>query len=281
MNLAWYDLPFYRGTYPREEIASAFSGVYTDHPVIESSEIGPPNTANPTWVLVTYTRLRELAMVASGASPTSIIPLDTLAYALTLLAQVLPPTAPPPSVSAPSAPVLLFTWDTGQGRVDLEISKPNEVLFRQPGKVIKASADLRLIGELLWDQFRKKSHHDQAAGERTKSSLAGRIQRLRDDVFLEPASEKQADAAISDAVEFVQRELPDGRPRVQLTEDGVITLQWRNEDVGVLMVFAGGGTVTYSIRTPGTSYASGARELSLQSPLPDELLRVIRIIDGA
>jgi hypothetical protein len=85
--------------------------------------------------------------------------------------------------------------------------------------------------------------------------------------------------ARDDALGFAEREIPFAKPAVDVCEDGVVILQWRRADAGVMLVFIGDGTLAYSVKTAGGTYGASVRELPIASTLPETLRAAIEQLD--
>jgi hypothetical protein len=107
------------------------------------------------------------------------------------------------------------------------------------------------------------------------SPLAKKIRAVYESTRLDQDDAESARRAVNDAIKFVDFNLPGREPLVMLSDDGVLSLQWRLGNWGVLLVFTGDGTGTYSIKQPGGSYAIGAKDFSLEHGLVEEVRAAI------
>ena len=107
------------------------------------------------------------------------------------------------------------------------------------------------------------------------SPLANKIRAVYESTQLDEDAAELARHAVNDAIKFVDFNLPEGEPLVMISDDGVLSLQWRLGSRGVMLVFTGDDTGTYSIKNPGGSYAVGAKDFPLEDGLVDELRAVI------
>lgn len=101
-------------------------------------------------------------------------------------------------------------------------------------------------------------------------TLVSRIRAVLEGVELDPEEAVDASKAVEDACAFVSREIPDETPIVMVSDDGVVMLQWRRSDSGVLLAFSGDGTVTVSVKRPGGMYSSNPQNIPIAYHLPDE-----------
>ena len=60
-----------------------------------------------------------------------------------------------------------------------------------------------------------------------------------------------------------------GRPEVEVSDDGMVSMEWQKDERGVLLVFAGDGTASYSSRGPDGFYSSRIIEFEVGTSLPE------------
>jgi hypothetical protein len=91
---------------------------------------------------------------------------------------------------------------------------------------------------------------------------------------------EKARAAQSQAVTLVQRNRLTGHPRVMISDDGVLTLQWRNGvNEGAALIFPGDGTVSFALKNAHQTYSdSGLDGAPLDTALPDEFLAALKAL---
>jgi hypothetical protein len=100
------------------------------------------------------------------------------------------------------------------------------------------------------------------------SPLARMILEAHKGTSLDEDVVEEAQRAVDDACAFANREIPEQKPLVMVSDDGLVMLQWRNENSGVLLIFTGDGTGNYSIKCPGGSYTANNVEFLLADGLP-------------
>lgn len=110
------------------------------------------------------------------------------------------------------------------------------------------------------------------------SPLALRIVEEKSAGSVELESQAQADAAVDDALSFVQERDLDGEPKVMLSEDGILTLQWQKDNFGLALLFAGDGVVSISFRRPGQRYAENGVDISVEDDLPQSFNDMLQTI---
>jgi hypothetical protein len=109
--------------------------------------------------------------------------------------------------------------------------------------------------------------------------LSVRIVSAFSNAKLDDDATECAARARDEAVGFADREIPFARPAVDVSEDGVVTLQWRGGDSGVMLVFIGDGTLAYSVKNADSTYGAGVRELPITNVLPKTLRAAIEQLD--
>jgi hypothetical protein len=87
-----------------------------------------------------------------------------------------------------------------------------------------------------------------------------------------------ADTAVSDALTFAGRLQFPKLPVAMLSDDGVLTLQWRREGYGAALIFAGDAEVSIAFNRPGQRYTENGIEISIHDELPHEFLEAMTII---
>jgi hypothetical protein len=113
-----------------------------------------------------------------------------------------------------------------------------------------------------------------------ESPLAATISKALADASLDDDARQDAQKAADEARAFANRELSADTPRVMIADDGTVMLQWRDTDRGVLLVFTGDGTASYSIKRAGGLYATSREEFSLKDQLPPRVRSAINDIIG-
>ena len=72
-----------------------------------------------------------------------------------------------------------------------------------------------------------------------------------------------ADASVRDALALIRRFNLSGAQNVVLSEDGILTIQWRKGRLGALMVFTGDGNVAISTAAPGKLYSQSPTQFPI------------------
>lgn len=125
------------------------------------------------------------------------------------------------------------------------------------------------------------SEEVQADFERlTDSSLACTIQAVFERADLETDAFVLAQDAVVDAKRFANDRLGIEKPAVSVSEEGAIVLRWQVSDRGVMMVFVGDGTSTYSIKGSGEFFAANAQEFCLTAGPPEDLMSEIKSLSN-
>jgi hypothetical protein len=96
---------------------------------------------------------------------------------------------------------------------------------------------------------------------------------------VDPDCRASVELAKRDAVEFATRLDLRGDPRVMVSDDGVITLQWRTDLLGAALIFAGDRTVSVAWKNPRQNYSDSAHDdVAIDAPLPQEFLSTLKSI---
>jgi hypothetical protein len=161
-------------------------------------------------------------------------------------------------------------------------------LLTQIGRTLAALGDLtsnllpqigRALASLNYDALSINASagvgYTITTADSVHSVLANRIRAVYVSTTLDEDALEAARRAVNDAIAFVDFNLPKGKPLVMLSDDGVLTLQWRLGGRGVIIVFTGDGTGTYSIKEPGGYYAVGAKEFNLVEGLDEQVRTAI------
>jgi len=102
------------------------------------------------------------------------------------------------------------------------------------------------------------------------SELEGRIRAARVDCEIDSDATRQAAEALDDGVLLAMHLTRYAAPAVDFSEDGALSLEWKQDGRGVLIVAAGGGTPAYSIKAPGAFYTT-LTEFGIGAELPLKL----------
>lgn len=112
--------------------------------------------------------------------------------------------------------------------------------------------------------------------------LHSTLQKIKTSAHLPSIDEEHRPGALlaaSQASVVLRQNKLMGEPRVMMSDDGVLTLQWRNDRVGAALIFAGDNTVSVAIKTDNQFYSDRAHDdLSIYTPLPAEFLQTIAAI---
>lgn len=85
-----------------------------------------------------------------------------------------------------------------------------------------------------------------------------------------------AQAAMSDAFRTAQQLEYVSSPRVSQSHDGILTIHWRNGDLGAALIFDGDGTVSLSYSRPGQRYTMGIMACEIGEPLPLDFFEFVK-----
>jgi hypothetical protein len=114
------------------------------------------------------------------------------------------------------------------------------------------------------------------APQRNDSPLASAIQQESETSEVDEEFRQAAATAVRQAMEFVCRQIPDGRPMVSVTDSGRVVLHWRGSDVGLLLIFTDEQVAYYSIKRAGGFFGTHEVSFCLDMPLPQEARAVLK-----
>ena len=90
---------------------------------------------------------------------------------------------------------------------------------------------------------------------------------------------EKARAAKDQAAFVVRRDRLTGNPRVMMSDDGVLTLQWRNGTNGAALIFSGDGTVSFAVKNAQQMYSdSSLDDAPLDASLPEEFRAALKAL---
>jgi hypothetical protein len=112
----------------------------------------------------------------------------------------------------------------------------------------------------------------------SENPLVVRIVDERKRAHVDADSEARADAAVMDAISLVQQRGLDGAPNVALSADGILSLQWQKDELGVALLFAGDGIVSIAFRRPGQLYAENGIDISVKEELPESFKTMLSAV---
>lgn len=111
------------------------------------------------------------------------------------------------------------------------------------------------------------------------NALAERIHRITSDFAVEPEIAESIEIAKSQAINFALAELPaELEALVNLSEDGVLTLQMRSPNKGILVMFTGDEVATYAVKSLGGHYATNIKEFDVAKGPPRNLRKAIDLV---
>jgi hypothetical protein len=118
----------------------------------------------------------------------------------------------------------------------------------------------------------------------SSEDIEATIQNIRSAAASQTVDPEHLDAAklaAKQAIELVGRNRLRGRPRVMMSDDGVLTLQWRNETLGAALIFTGDGTVSLALKNAKKTYSDSIQDdVPLDANLPIELVSILESIIG-
>jgi hypothetical protein len=107
------------------------------------------------------------------------------------------------------------------------------------------------------------------------------IQSAIDPQVIEAEYIENAKAAARQAIDFVRQKKIAGKPRVMMSDDGVLTLQWRGQALGAALIFAGDNTVSVALKNAQQIYSDSLLDdVPLDDALPAEFVSALEAIIG-
>lgn len=86
---------------------------------------------------------------------------------------------------------------------------------------------------------------------------------------------KDAESSVAQALNFVKINKISAVPAVDMSEDGVLSLEWGSDLKSILLVFYGDGTAFYSLKKNDGFYSGSISEFSLSDTPPIELIQAL------
>ena len=161
-----------------------------------------------------------------------------------------------------------------------------ETAFRALRAQTNALPDYTIQDQLYWGLTADRTNDLPAivmdvSARALESPVAAAISNAVAKCALDDDARRDAQRAADEAGAFATRELSTDSPRVMIADDGTVMLQWRNADRGVLLLFTGDGTASYSIKHAGGLYATNRAEFSLKDRLPAKVRSAIDEVVGS
>src|SRR5271170_4351350 len=110
------------------------------------------------------------------------------------------------------------------------------------------------------------------------TALVDRIRATRSGARIDAPCSEIASAAMNDAVQLVALRSLEGRPRIMFSQDGILTMQWQRDDVGVALIFTGDGEVSIALRRPGQLYAENGIDIKIHEELPSVFIELLAAV---
>jgi hypothetical protein len=100
------------------------------------------------------------------------------------------------------------------------------------------------------------------------SNLLSQIQAARLKAKVDPEFVRTADAAVADAANLLQANSFSHPPKLSISDEGILALQWQQDQQGVLLMLAGDGEASIAFWKPGQLYAENGVESPVTEKLP-------------
>lgn len=247
------------------------------------------------WRAPVMQRLEHLVQAPSDAS-VGPVRLEVAYFTLQMLKSICPPDTEPPGIAVGRAGDLQVEWSTPSTRIELRVMAPNSVsAWRQtPSHANGEEANLtndfllvyRWVREMLDSGTPKNfratlppiSSGALLLPTETLSILDGLAYSV-DQTVVDHEYLDKARAAKDQAMSFVRRNRLTGNPRVMMSDDGVLTLQWRNGANGAALIFPGDDTVSFAVKNARQMYSENSMDdAPLNAPLPEEFRHALRAL---
>lgn len=246
------------------------------------------------WREPVMQRLEDLVQLPQGDSSARPVRLEVAHFTLQMLKSICPPDTAPPHIAAGSVGDLQVEWHTPSTKIELHVMAPNSVsAWRQTpslanGEEAKLTNDflivLRWVREMLESGTPIGTMPPPIVTAATLSaetlSILDRLAYSVDQSVVDHEFLEKARAAKVQAVTLVRRNRLAGSPRVMMSDDGVLTLQWRNGvNDGAALIFPGDGTVSFAVKNAHQMYSdSGLDDVPLDAPLPEEFRAALKAL---
>ena len=106
-------------------------------------------------------------------------------------------------------------------------------------------------------------------------ALTEKILHERSVTKIEEGFAEAADRSICEALKAIELSRLQGAPRVMLSSDGILTLEWHLEGEGVALIFCGDSAIGISVRRGGGLYEDYGCEVAVTQQLPPDVMSFI------
>jgi hypothetical protein len=144
-------------------VSPRFSQSVSDPVRLQSPQVSAPSTATtPRWLDPTILRLTELLDLPKNWDQrgSAAVRRDAASFTLTVLSQVMPPTAPAPAIIPLGHGGLQLLWSNARSDLEVEVLGPNDVVSYHLDKS-SGTEDERVLTtefspiiDVLWSRFR-------------------------------------------------------------------------------------------------------------------------------
>lgn len=122
----------WRPVWPRPQPTVVFADAVSEPVTVVRPAVGPPSTASPPqWLDPTLRRIRELFDLGRDwdRRGSAAVRTDALAFAYSMLSQVMAPTTAPPSIIPLSHGGVQLLWTNPSVEIEVEVVQPNEIII--------------------------------------------------------------------------------------------------------------------------------------------------------
>lgn len=89
--------------------------------------------------------------------------------------------------------------------------------------------------------------------------------------YIEAEFRDNAAKSVAESVNFIHRYRPGLPPTVDISDEGMVTLEWNNRSAGLMLVFSGDGIASYATKDSNGFYGPAITEFLLSNGLPVDL----------
>jgi hypothetical protein len=143
--------------------AIRFSQARSETIRVPRPQVSTPSTATePDWIRPTADRISDLVALGHDwdSRGSSEVRLDAIVFALHVLGQVMPPTAPAPSIIPLGDGSIQLIWTNPAADLEVEVIGANDAVVYHLNKATgdeqetRMATDLSLLTNLLWADFK-------------------------------------------------------------------------------------------------------------------------------
>ena len=148
--------------WPRPQRTAVFADAASEPVTVVRPAVSPPSTASPPrWLDPTLRRIRELFDLGRDwdRRGSAAVRGDALAFAYSMLSQVMAPTIAPPSIIPLGHGGVQLLWMSASAEIEVEVVQPNEIIIYHLDRTTgverewPATTEFSDLGDLLRSGF--------------------------------------------------------------------------------------------------------------------------------